>query len=929
MSTRTLVRTALVVLCAAVTGAAPAAQVPAAGSLPTIEFEKITLDNGLEVILSQDDSLPLVAVNLWYHVGPANESEGRTGFAHLFEHMMFQGSKHIPADQHFPLLEAAGATGVNSTTGYDRTNYYETVPSNQLELALWLESDRMGYLLELIDQSALSNQQDVVRNERRLRVENEPYGMADEELFQTIFPAGHPYYGNVIGSHQDIQAAQLEDVRDFFQEYYAPNNASLAIVGDFDRDRTVALVEEYFGTLWRGPDVPAAAAETPPITEERRREVPSRVELPSVYMGWLTAPLYAPGDAEADVAAQILGGGRSSRLYKALVYDQQIAQNVQVFQQSMSLGSVFQVRATARPGYTAADLEQAIDSVLALFLQAPPTPEEMQRAVNAFETGVVGQLEGLGGVANRLNTYNHYLGDPDYLAEDIDRYRVVTPEDVQAFARERLQPSARAVIHAVPGEPALFDDPPASPIAAGQAEASPEGINEAEDWRFEQPAGEPVPSFSVPTPASAVLDNGLTLIVSEERGVPIVSARLVVGTGSDANPLDRPGLASLMAGMLDEGTESRSALEIADELANLGSTLGTTSNMDATTVVGRALTQNFASTLELMADVALRPSFPAQELERQRASRSAQIVQRRETPETRAREVLAAVLYGAGHPYGYTEFGTPESVAAITRDDLVALWRQNFVPRNAALVVAGDISLAELRSLAEDAFGDWDGEAPPRPALGAFETTDARVVIADMPGAAQTQLIVTKVGVPRSTADYEALSVMNTALGGSFSSRINMNLREEHGYTYGAQSVFTFRKGPGPFYVFSPVRTDVTAPALEEIFLELREAVSRPIAGEELQRAKDSLVLSLPGGFQTSAGLAAQYANVHVYGLGLDYFGGYADRITAVDAAAVQIVAERYVTPDEMIVVAAGDRAQIESALADLDLGPLEIFEDR
>ena len=930
MSTRTLVRAALILLCAAATGAAPQAQSPS-GILPTIEFEKITLDNGLEIILSQDDSLPLVAVNLWYHVGPANEAEGRTGFAHLFEHMMFQGSKHVPADQHFLLLESAGATGLNGTTGFDRTNYFETVPSNQLELALWLESDRMGYLLEQIDQAALSNQQDVVRNERRQSRESQPYGMAEEALTQTIFPAGHPYYGDVIGSHRDIQAARLDDVHDFFRQYYAPNNASLAIVGDFDQDGATALVERYFGTLRRGPQPPSASADTPPINEERRREVPSRVELPRVYMGWLTAPFYQPGDAEADVAADILGGGRSSRLYKALVYDQQIAQDVRVFQQSMSLGSVFQLQATARPGVTAAELEQAVDEVLDLFRRTPPTPAEVARAVNSLETSVVSGLEtlgGFGGVADKLNAYNHYLSDPDYLSEDIGRYRAVTPDDVLAFARERLQPTARAVIHAVPGEPAPFDDPPAPPMPADQAAAAPEGVNADEDWRFEQPAGGPVPSFSVPTPATAQLDNGLTLVVSEERGVPMVSARLVVGTGSDANPLDRPGLASLMAGMLDEGTASRSALEIADEVAGLGASLGTSSSMDAVTISARSLAQNFAATLELMADVALRPSFPDQEVERQRASRSAQIVQQRESPGGVAGEVMASVLYGDGHPYGHTELGTPESVAAMTRDDLVGFWEGNFVPGNAALVVAGDISMDELRSLAEDAFGTWDGSTAPRPTLGVPQSTDGRVVIADMPDSAQTMLVVAKVGVSRSTADYEALTVMNTALGGSFSSRINMNLREEHGYTYGASSVFTFRKGPGPFYVVSAVRTDVTAPAVQEIFLELREAVSRPIAGEELQRAVDSLVLSLPGSFETSAGVANRYADVHLYGLGLDYYRGYAARIREIDADAVQVVAERYLEPEDMVVIAVGDRAQIEEGLTALDLAPLEVFKN-
>ena len=353
----------LLVLLVAVAGLAVSsaqnrtASAPSAASgIPRLTFEKYTLPNGLDVILSQDRRIPMVAVNLWYHVGPANEEPGRTGFAHLFEHMMFQSSKHVPEDAHFKLLEAAGASDINGTTDYDRTNYFETIPANQLELALWLESDRMGYLIDKVDQPSLSNQQDVVRNERRQSVENQPYGLAEETLVQTLFPPKHPYYGNVIGSHEDIQAAKLDDVRRFFRQYYAPNNASLAIVGDFEPAQAKALVQKYFGTLKRGSAVPPIKAATPKITSERRKTVTARVELPRVYMAWITSAILKPGDADADIAANILGGGRSSRLYKKLVYEKQIAQTVSATQQSLILGSVFQIEATARPGHTVDEL---------------------------------------------------------------------------------------------------------------------------------------------------------------------------------------------------------------------------------------------------------------------------------------------------------------------------------------------------------------------------------------------------------------------------------------------------------------------------------------------------------------------------------------------------------------------------------------------
>ena len=916
----------------------PVAQSPAStAGIPRLPFEKYTLPNGLDVILSQKPRLPMVAVNLWYHVGPANEEPGRTGFAHLFEHMMFQSSKHVPEDSHFRLLEAAGASNLNGTTDFDRTNYFETVPANQLELALWLESDRMGYLLEKVDQAALSNQQDVVRNERRQSVENRPYGLAQETLVQSLFPQGHPYYGNVIGSHEDIQAVKLDDVNRFFRQYYAPNNASLAIVGDFDPGQTKKLVEKYFGTLKRGPAVPTVEADTPRIVSERRRVVSARVELPRVYMAWLSPPIFEPGNADADVAASILGAGRSSRLYRKLVYEKQIAQNVSARQESLILGSIFRIQATARPGHTAEELEQAIDEELAAMKMQAPEPREVEQARNTIETGIIGGLErlgGFGGVADRLNSYNHYLGTPDYLEQDIERYRAVTPAAVQAFAREHLAVSARVVVHAVPGEPQ------AAPAAQAPAPASPaptattaapggegQSINEDEPWRFEMAQPGTARTLQLATPASATLPNGLTLILNERGGVPIVAANLVMRTGSDANPLDKAGLASFVGAMLDEGTTTRGALQIADEVAHLGATLTTGSTMDATTVRSRSLRKNFDATLNLMADVALRPSFPAEEIERQRASRLGQLVQRRDNPGQVAAEVMAVALYGPRHPYGYTEIGTESSIKTVMRDDMVAFWKQHFVPGNAALVVAGDISMSELCGLAEKAFGAWTGGAPTRAVLGDADTTTARVIIVDTPGTPQTQLRVAGIGAARSSPDFRALQVMNTALGGLFSSRINMNLREQHGYSYGAYSTFVFRRGAGPFLVAGGVRTDVTAPAVTEIFQEIAGMIEKPIPQEELQKAKDSMANSLPGAFETSRNAVNSFSNIFVYDLGLDYYTRYARQVNAVTAEQALDVARRYLVPERLVVIAVGDRAAIEEDLRNLSLGTMELWD--
>jgi zinc protease len=899
---------------------------PAASDVPKVAVEKYTLPNGLEVILSQDRRLPVVSVNLWYHVGPANEDAGRTGFAHLFEHMMFQSSKNVPPDAHLRMLEAAGASDLNGTTDFDRTNYYETVPANQLELALWLESDRMGYLLEKVDQAALSNQQDVVRNERRQSVEDQPYGLAEEALVQTLYPKGHPYYGNVIGSHEDIQSVKLDDVHRFFKQYYAPNNASIALVGDFDPAEARKLIERYFGTLKRGPDVPPVKVETPKITSERRKTVQARVELPRVYMAWVTSPIYKPGDADADIAAHILGGGRSSRLYKKLVYEKQIAQNVSAIQYSLTLGSIFQIEATARLGHTAEELEKALNEELEILRTKATAVDEIERARNTIETDIVGGLEQVGGVANRLNTYNHYLDTPDYLQQDVQRYRQVTPDTILAFARDQLAPSARVVLHAVPGKPEAPAPTAASaaPPAAPAAQAAPQSINADEPWRKEVPKPGALRAVQLPTPAQATLPNGLTLILDERKELPIVAANLVFKTGSDGNPLDKPGLANFVAAMLDEGTSSRNAPQIADEVSRLGASLTTASSMDATTVSGRSLSKNFASTLGLMADIVLQPSFPADEVERQRTSRLNQLAQQRDSPAQVAAQVTAAALFGTKHPYGFTEIGNEASVKAITRDDMLAFWRQNFVPNNAALVVSGNISMADLRALAEKAFGGWQQGTPARPALGSPETTKAKVVLVDTPGAKQTQVRVATIGAPRSSPDFRQLQVMNMALGGLFSSRINMNLREEHGYTYGASSQFTFRRSAGPFQVASPVRTDVTAPAISEIFKEIRGMAEKPMSEAELMSAKASMINSLPGAFETTLDAVGNFSNVYLYDLGLDYYSKYAAEVNAVTSEQALAMARKYLGAERLIVVAVGDRTTIEPQLRRLKLGTIE-----
>ena len=883
----------------------PAAPATAAPPAPQIKYEKYTLKNGLNVILYEDHRLPLVAANIWYHVGPANERPGRTGFAHLFEHMMFEGSQHVGPKAHFRHLEAAGASDINGTTDFDRTNYFETLPSNQLELALWLESDRMGYLLGTLDREKLANQRDVVRNERRQSVENAPYGLVAEQLFHQLFAKDHPYYADVIGSHRDVEAARLNDVREFFRQYYTPNNASLAITGDFDPG-------------------------TAPITSERRAVVTDQVELPRVYMGWIAPPIYKPGDAESNLIAQLLGGGKSSRLYKQLVYQRQIAQDVQVTNSNLLLGSVFEIQATAKPGVKLEDLEKAIDEELTKLRTEGPSQAELERARNVIEAQIIEKLErlgGFGGVADKLNQYNHYLGDPGYLPTDLDHYNRATVGDLKRAANEELKPTARAVVYGVPGKK-VVDDPPRTKQEEEQEAKETSTVSSTmpeEAWRANPPQPGALSHLSLPVPTSFKLANGLTVMLVEQHNLPVVAAHLVVLSGSDANPANKPGLASFTAAMLDEGTNRRSSPQIADDVAQIGASLDTSATADYSSVQIRTLKQNADAAFDLLSDVVLNPKFEPAEIDRVRKRRDTAILQLHDDPVQLVLGVLFKTVYGPEHPYGYRELGTEESNRLISRDQMQKFWQQGYAPGNSALVLAGDLTPDEAHTLSEKYFGNWKGATSKHLPPPVDVKTSRAIYLVDKPDAPQTLEVVAGLGVPRSTADYVPIEVMNNALGGLFSSRINMNLREQHGYTYGGFSQFIYRRGPGLFVAGGAIRTDVTAPAVHELFNELERIRTSPVSPEELKLAKGSFSQSLAGLFETSERTAGTVGDLFTYDLPLDYYKQLPPKIDAITAADVQRVATQYIHPESAVVVGAGDRAKIEPELKKLSIGPVEM----
>jgi len=900
-------------------------------ALASVQYTKYTLPNGLDVILHEDHRLPLVAVNLWYHVGPANETAGRTGFAHLFEHMMFEGSKHIGSRAHFQYLERAGASDINGTTEFDRTNYFETLPSNQLELALWLESDRMGYLLDGIDAQKLANQRDVVRNERRQSVEGAPYGLVEEALFHELFPKTHPYYAEVIGSHADIEAARLADVRQFSREYYTPNNASLVIAGDVDPAAARRLVERYFGSIPAGPKVAAPRVTTPPITAERRATVTDQVELSRIYMGWIMAPIYQPGDADADLIAQILGGGRSARLYKSLVHDQQIAQDVTMQNNNLQFGSVLELQVTAKRGVDLKRLETAIDAELDRFRHDGPTPAEVARARNQIETRTLTQLErlgGFGGVADQLNRYNQFLHDPGFLASDLKRYDSASAASVRQVANARLQRSQRAVVWGVPGKKQIDDPPRASETMAAAGTDSSGGRMADEPWRSAVPAPGPAPSIRLPTPVRFTLDNGLTVIVAEQHQLPVVSASIVSLAGTGTNPVDRPGLAAFTAAMLEEGTQTRTAAQVADDAAQAGASLAVHAERDSSAAALTVLKSNADPALALLADVIEHPRMDPKDVERVRRLRDGELEQANSDPFEASRRVLLNALYGTGHPYGYPDIGTRAGNEAIKTQELRDFYAAHYSPRAAALVLAGDVTVDEARALAFRHFGSWQSKAPPASVPPVSFVSGTTLELLDRPDAPQSAVRIGLPAPPRTTPDYVALEVLNNVFGGLFSSRLNMNLREEHGYTYGANSLFRYARARGYLSAVAAIRSDVTAPGLKEMLHELERLHTTPPTPDELKLAQGAFAQSLAGLFETSATTTRTVAELYVYDLPMSYYTALPAQAYEVTSAQVTALADRYLDRAAAKIVVVGDRKNAEPAITALGVGPVEVVDD-
>jgi zinc protease len=896
--------------------------------IPELKVERYTLPNGLTVLLHQDHKTPVVAVDVYYQVGSKDEKPGKTGFAHLFEHMMFRGSQHHDAEYSLP-LERLGAE-TNATTDEDRTEYYERIPSNALERALWLEADRMGFLLPAMAQQKLDAERDIVKNERRERYDNAPYGRADETIREALYPAGHPYRHSVIGSMADLSAAGPGDVAAFFRTYYAPDNAILCVAGDFEPERVRGWIARYFGPLPRGPRVEAPKPGPTALAAPKHIRMTDAVSLPRVQLIWPTVPVGHPDEAALDILAAVLGGlNKENRLFRALVHDRPLAASVSASHPTRRLSGEFQVELFVHPDRKLEELVKLADAEIERLKQDGPAEAEVRKAQNQRESDLIMGLQSVLRKAEELNTYQAIYGDPLAYRAELERVFAVTPEDVRRVARKYLGPN-RVELDIVPGEPA-----PASPNRAeprpsgsgGDAQSAPladaRGSAGPDDFdRSVMPQLGPTPRFQPPRFERRRLSNGLELRVVERHDLPIVTVDLVVKSGETLAPRGKEGLASLAANLLEEGTTSRTTMQLAGDLAEIGSALDASGGLESTTIGLTTLSRHLNRGLDLFADAVLHPTFPEKELERLKLERLAHLKARADDPEETAAVVFPRLVYGPEHPYGRPNLGTPGSVKSITRDDVVRFQRRIMVPGNAALVVVGDVRPDAIAAALEARLSAWaPGPVPAPPALEPIPAPpEGRpMYLIDKAGAPQSVLTFGRVGAPIKSPDYYALVVMNAILGGQYTSRINRNLRHEKGYSYGAESGFAFYRGPGPFVAGGPVESGVTKEALEELFKELAGiAGARPVTDDELAIAKEHLVFGFPSRFETTFGLAGQVAVLVADELPDDRFERYQPRIEAITKDDVDRVARQYVTPDRMIVLIVGDRARTEGPLKGL-----------
>jgi predicted Zn-dependent peptidase len=907
-----------------------------------IPFTTFTLPNGLTVVVSEDHKAPVVAVSVWYHIGSADEPAKKTGFAHLFEHLMFQGSENHK-DEFFRPFELAGATDQNGTTWYDRTNYFETVPTTALDMALWMESDRMGHLVGAIGQHELDEQRGVVQNEKR-QGENQPYGRVDERMTAMAFPANHPYHHDTIGSMKDLDAASLGDVKQWFSSNYGAANVTVALDGDITPDVAKAKMQEYFGDIPAGPPVPRQQPWTAPRTESTRDTMTDHVAQTRIYREWNVPWLGDPDEELLELAASVLGGGKTSRLYERLVYKDKVADDVSVDVQSFALASMFQLQVDVKQGADPAKVEAAIADEWARFLKDGPTDDELARVKVSTRASFIRRLERVNGKASILAEGQVYRGDPGAYKTDFARLDAATPATVLAAAKKWIA-QGDYTLTVTPSPDGDDEEVKDEAEIAGRAaiEGRPAAITPpAKEYKTTKstvvrskgvPKVDAYPDLTFPKLERGKLKNGIEVILAERHAIPVIQVQLLFDAGYASDQGRGPGTSAFTMAMLDEGTRTLDSLEIARREERLGAQIGAGSGLDTSSVNLSALSSQIKPSLALYADIVRNPAFRDDDLARIRGQWLARIAQEKTQPRGIALRTLPPLLYGDGHAYAipFTGSGNEAAINALTAKELRAYVGDRLRPDNAKIIVAGDTTLDAIIPELDAVFGDWKAPkgAIAKKNIGTVEVpAKPRVYLVDKPGAQQS-LILAGVLAPSTKAKNDLeIQTMNGAFGGTFTSRLNMNLREDKHWAYGAFSFLVGAIGQRPFMLYAPVQTDKTAESAAELLRESKDLIGpRPLTADEIEKIKLSDVRSMPGEYQTTGSVASAITGIVTYDRPDDYVQTLKPRIEAQTDAAVQAAANEIVKPDAFTWVIVGDLKKIEKPVRDLGLGEVKVLD--
>jgi predicted Zn-dependent peptidase len=893
-----------------------------------IPHQTFTLANGLRVVIHTDRKAPVVAVSVWYNVGSKDEPAGSTGFAHLFEHLMFNGSENAPGDYFAPLREI-GATDFNGTTSFDRTNYFQTVPTPALERALFLEADRMGRLLGAVTQDKLDNQRGVVQNEKR-QGDNQPFGLVSYRLFEALFPAGHPYRHTPIGSMADLDGASLEVVHQWFRDNYGPNNAVLVLAGDIDAATARPLIERHFGSIARGPAHTPAAAAIPTLPARVDDVMQDRVANTRLYRTWVVPGMLDPEAAPLQVAGAVLGGLASSRLDNALVRNEQSAVSVGAGYSGMHRLGLFSVTVDVKPGQDVAAVSRRLDALIADFIATGPTEDEVRRTVMRSVSGRIQGLEqvgGFGGKAVALAEGMLYANDANFYRRRLESLSRVTPAQVRATTRRWLNRPVYA-LRVDPGERGAYQEAaaaaprPAAPAAPAAAPPPP---------RLQMPAVASTPVLDFPGIERARLSNGIQVVYSRRSVVPVTRVAVEFNAGIAADPADRLGTQAMMLNMLEEGTTSLNSLQLAEAQERLGATVVTDANLDRTTVSLVALTPTLGASLDLLADIIRNPAFAPAEIERIRQQQLVGVAAELTQPTGLAYRALPGVLFGTSHPYGkpFSGAGDIAVLRSLTRDELIGFHQRWIRPDNATIFVVSDSPLAQLTPLLEARFGSWRPPAVPR-GTKAFDAATpaprARIVLIDRPQSPQSFILGGQIIPAVGTEDLLNLTAANEALGGSFLSRINMELRERRGWSYGARGGANLFEHQVPYIIQAPVQADRTGESIAAAIQMVRAFLTNEgVNAEEMNRIILGNTRQLPGQFETSGAVLGALRSNALYRRPDNYWTTVADRYRGMTAPVLDQTARRYINPDNFVWVVVGDAARIRPQLESLGM-PIEVM---